>query len=137
MELGANRVSLAVFVGKRVNIKGVIEGYPKKHKKTGMKMDLKKFRYPKYRKNTVPPASIPFDGPVSPIRFPENATCIKNVVGIDGFEIIHEDHINIQEDLMELWQMKKGDEIRLSGVVTKYKKKTHYEYCLVDVERIN
>lgn len=130
------RGSFGKYVGKRVEFKGIINGRPKKHERTGRTFD-ENYNCPKYRDNVIIHGMEPFDGPVSPIEFPLNATCIINKVGINGFEDINEDHVNIQEDIMELWSLKKGDEVYLSAVVVEYKKKSGNDYGLIEVERLH
>lgn len=131
------RNTLKKYIGKRIEFKGIIEGRPIKHEKTGRVFDNTINDYPKYRDNVIITGSEPFDGPVSPIEFPEDATCIKNIIGINGFEDILEDHVNLQEDIITLWSLKKGDEVFLSAVVAEYQKRDGTDCCLIDVERLH
>ena len=131
------RNTLKKYIGERIEFKGIIEGRPIKHEKTGRVFDNTINDYPKYRDNVIITGSEPFDGPVSPIEFPEDATCIKNIIGINGFEDILEDHVNLQEDIITLWSLKKGDAVFLSAVVAEYQKRDGTDCCLIDVERLH
>jgi len=130
------RNTLIKYIGKRIEFKGIIVGRPKNHEKTGREFDSNIHDYPKYRNNVIINGTEPFDGPISPIEFPEYATCIKNVEGINGFEDIREDHVNLQEDIMTLWSLNKGDQVFLSAVVAEYQKNSMKDCCLIDVERL-
>jgi len=131
------RNTLSKYVGRRIEFKGIVAGRPKNHEQTGRVFDKNINGYQKHRENVIMSGTEPFTGPTSPIRFPELATCITNVEGINGFEDIKEDHVNLQEDIMTLWLLNEGDEVRLSAVVAEYLKGKGIDYCLVDVERLH
>ena len=129
------RSTLQKYYGKRVIIKGTVKGFPTGHENTGLNFDKKTNDFPEYRTNIVITGNDNYCGVRSAVRFPEKATCIVNIKGIYGFEDIVEDHINIQENLIELWKLHEGDEIIISGFVVKYKKTNAYDYTLIKVER--
>lgn len=131
------RNTLSKYVGRRIEFKGIVAGRPKNHEQTGRVFDKNINGYPKYRENVIISGTEPFNGPISPIEFPELATCITNVEGINGFEDIKEDHVNLQEDIMTLWLLNEGDVVRLSAVVAEYLKGKGKDFCLVDVERLH
>lgn len=130
------RNTLKKYLGKRVIIDCMVEGRPINHEKTGREFDKNTFSVPDYRKNTRLVGYEPYLDARSPIEFYEYATCIKDVRGVNAFKDIMEDHINLQEDIMTLWTLKKGDKIRLSAVVAEYTKYGGKDYCLVNIERI-
>lgn len=134
------REKLKPYVGKRIEIKGIVAGAPKKHEKTGIVFDASIGNYPKYRSNVIETNAVPepYEGAKTPIRFPEDATCITDVEGINEFKgKIEADHVNLQEDIRKLWLLKDKEEVFLSAVVREYKKGKGRDFCLTDIERIH
>lgn len=130
------RETLKKYCGKRVEIQGIVQGPPINHEETNIFYDPVKDVGDKYKKNVNKIMGEPFNGPKSPIQFYKIATCITDIKGLGKFNDIRENHVNIMEDLMELWRLKQGDVVFLSANVAQYKKGEETDYCLVDVQRI-